>query len=165
MHFSSLIKASLLALAAAQNVSYSPLSLGYFSYPHGNAFIAWSPFVPTKTSDIQDICDTAGAIKGTATWTAVRFYNTYAVDPICRKPFNYTSDETGERFYNVELACVDDDIEWTRRPEVTAVVEVATNKTIQTCVPVVFPEGELTYSGCSPFSAQGVSYNFACNPV
>ncbi|KAF9881478.1 hypothetical protein CkaCkLH20_00624 [Colletotrichum karsti] len=161
MQLSTLIGASFLAMASAQNTSYPPINLGYFSYPHGNQFIAWSPFTPTRTQEIEEVCDTYGAIKGTATWTSIRSYNTYVFDPICRNPFNITSDETGETYYNLEVACVDDNIELQGRPEVTAIVDVATNKTVQTCVPAVV-EGE-NYSSCSTYRGQGVQFSFACS--
>ncbi|KAL0944728.1 uncharacterized protein CTRU02_202615 [Colletotrichum truncatum] len=163
MQLSTLFGASLLAIASAQETetSYPPINLGYFSFPHGNTFVAWSPFTPTKTQDVELVCDTSGAIKGTATWTGIRTYSTYVFKPICRNPFNITSDETGETYRNLELACEDDNVPLYARPVVTAVVDRATNKTIQTCVPAVV-EGD-NYATCTTFRGQGVSYEFACS--
>ncbi|KAF4871690.1 hypothetical protein CGCSCA1_v009048 [Colletotrichum siamense] len=161
MQLTTLVGASFVALASALNTSYPPINLGYFSYPHGNLFVAWSPFTPTKTSDVQEVCDTSGAIQGTATWTSIRAYNTYVFDPICRNPFNVTDDATNTTYYNLELACEDDDIPLYAEPEVTAVVDVATNRTIQTCVPAVV-EGE-NYASCSKAPYQGVRFSFACS--
>lgn len=160
MHFSTLIAASFLAVASAQDTSYPPINLGTFGYPHGNQFVAWSPFTPTTTQDVGEVCDTRGAITGTATWTAVRVANTYVFDPICRNPFNITDDVTNTTYYNLELACVDDNIDIGLEPQVTAVVDTATNKTIETCAPV--PSAD-SYSQCTIDRSAGLSWKFACS--
>ncbi|KAF4835241.1 hypothetical protein CGCTS75_v002746 [Colletotrichum tropicale] len=161
MQLTTLVGASAVALTSALNTSYPPINLGYFAYPHGNLFIAWSSFTPTKTSEVQEVCDTHGAIHGTATWTSIRAYNTYVIDPICRNPFNITDDATNTTYYNLELACEDDDIALSLEPEVTAVVDVATNRTVQTCVPSVV-EGENSAT-CSTGTFQAVRFSFACS--
>ncbi|KAK1676807.1 hypothetical protein BDP55DRAFT_660812 [Colletotrichum godetiae] len=158
MQLSTLLGASFVAAASA---ALPPINLGYLSYPHGNLFVAWSPFTPTTTQEITDVCDTRGAVKGTATWTTIRAYNTYVFKPICRNPFNVTDAVTNTTYYNLELACVDDNIPLYANPEVTAVVDTKTNKTVETCVPVSL-NGQSTYGACSDHFS-GVSYSFACS--
>ncbi|KAF6810128.1 hypothetical protein CSOJ01_06540 [Colletotrichum sojae] len=164
MQLSTLIGASFVAVASALNSSYPPINLGYYSFPHGNIFVAWSPFTPTKTSELLEVCDTSGAVKGTGTWTGIRTQSTYTLDPICRKPFNYTDASTGQKYYNVEAACEDDNIDIGLRPVVTAIVDVASNTTVQTCVPVV-ASGELeeTWVSCSACCSTGLQWSFACS--
>ncbi|TKW49115.1 hypothetical protein CTA1_2604, partial [Colletotrichum tanaceti] len=112
MHFSTLLAATFAAVASAKDTAYPPIiNLGRFGYPHGHQIIAWSPFTPTTTQDVVKLCDTRGAVKGTATWTAVRTVNTYVLGPLCRKPFNLTDDDTGVTYTDLELACVDDDVD------------------------------------------------------
>ncbi|TQN66662.1 hypothetical protein CSHISOI_08791 [Colletotrichum shisoi] len=163
MHFSTLIAAAFVAVASAKDVVYPPIiNLGRFGYPHGNQFIAWSPFTPTTTQDVVKLCDTRGSVKGTATWTAVRTVNTYVLDPICRKPFNLTDDDTGTTYRNLELACVDDDIPISAEPEVTAVVDRNTNKTVHTCTRVWADSEAGTSQGCTRSANGGVMYLYAC---
>lgn len=165
MQLSTLIGASLVAVASALNSSYPPINLGYYSYPRANTFVAWSPFTPTKTSELVETCDTRGAVKGTGTWSSIRTYSSQIVrDPICRNPFNLTDASTGKVYENLEVACEDDNISIYLRPVVTAIVDVATNQTIQTCVPVV-AGGELenTYASCSSCCSVGLSWDFTCS--
>ncbi|KZL87039.1 hypothetical protein CI238_02210 [Colletotrichum incanum] len=164
MQLSTLTGASFLAVASAQNVSYPPINLGTLRFPHGNVFVAWSPFTPTKTQELIDVCDSRGAIKGTATWTAVRTYNTYVYDPICRNPFNITDDATNTTYYNLELACVDDNIPLTEIPQVTAVVDRATNKTIETCVPARGNDDLQLGPNCLKTPSESLYWDFACSP-
>lgn len=163
MHFSNLIVASFLAVVSAEDTSYPTINLGTFGYPHGNQFVAWSPFTPTTTQDVTELCDTYGAIQGTATWTAIRVANTYVLDPICRKPFNITSDATNTTYYDLELACVDDNIAIGLMPQVTAVVERATNKTVEACAPVPSVNPYDWYGQCTAGGGAGVIWQFACS--
>lgn len=163
MHFTNLIAASFLAVASAQDISYPTINLGVFGYPHGNQFVAWSPFTPTTTQEVSEVCDSRGAIKGTATWTAIRVYNTYVYDPICRNPFNITDDATNTTYYDLELACVDDNISLYEIPQVTAVVDRATNKTVEACAPVQTSEPNQWYGPCSSCCGAGVTWSFACS--
>lgn len=166
MHFPTLLAVSSLALASAQeDTTYPTINLGTFAYPHGNQFVAWSPFTPTTTQDMSDLCDTNGAMQGTATWTAVRVVNTYVLDPICRRPFNITDDATNTTYYDLELACVDDDVDiYERVPQVTAVVERRTNRTVEACKPV-YTESPYEWSGaCTSCCGAGLSWHFTCNP-
>ncbi|GKT51119.1 uncharacterized protein ColSpa_11300 [Colletotrichum spaethianum] len=163
MQFSTIISAAFLAIASAENTTYPPINLGRFYYPHGNQFVAWSPFTPTTTQEVAELCDSRGAIKGTATWTAVRVWNTYVFDPICRNPFNLTDDATNTTYYNLELACVDDNIPITAEPEVTAVVDRNTNKTIESCVPVPTDTGIGGGVSCTRGADGGLNFQFACS--
>ncbi|KAL0932613.1 uncharacterized protein CTRU02_211576 [Colletotrichum truncatum] len=160
MQLSTLIGASFLAVASAQNTSYAPINLGYYYFPRGNFFVAWSPFTPTKTQEVVDTCLARGAVQGTATWSTIRErHSGYVLGPICRNPFNVTNDETGETYYNLELACTDDNIPIEQNPTVTAVVDVASNKVVQTCVPAVVEGGET--ATCNTWT--GLEYAFACS--
>lgn len=163
MHFPTLIAASILAVVSAQDIDYPTINLGTFGYPHGNQFVAWSPFTPTTTQDVVELCDSAGAIQGTATWTAIRVANTYVLDPICRKPFNITDDATNTTYYDLELACVDDNIDIHAFPQVTAVVERKTNKTVEACAPVPTVEPYDWYGACQSCCGAGLTWQFACS--
>lgn len=165
MHFPTLIAASFLAIASAQDtITYPKINLGRFGYPHGNQFVAWSPFTPTTTQDVVDLCDSNGAIQGTATWTAIRVANTYVLDPICRKPFNITDDATNTTYYDLELACVDDNIDIHKWPQVTAVVERKTNRTVEACAPVPSTDPLEWYGECKSCCGAGLTWQFACAP-
>ncbi|KAH8763270.1 hypothetical protein F5883DRAFT_114597 [Diaporthe sp. PMI_573] len=165
MHFATLITAAFLAVSSAQDITYPTINLGTFGYPHGNQFVGWSPFTPTTTQDVSELCDTFGAIQGTATWTAIRVANTYVLDPICRKPFNITDDATNTTYYDLELACVDDNIDIHEFPQVTAVVERKTSKTVEACAPV-FTESPYEYwnGPCTHGGGAGLTWQFACSP-
>ncbi|KAJ0159737.1 hypothetical protein CTA2_9191 [Colletotrichum tanaceti] len=158
MQLSAILGASLVAVAHA---ILPPINLGAIGYPHGSRFVAWSPFTPTTTQELVEVCDKRGAIKGTATWTEIRVYETYVFDPICRNPFNITDDATNATYRNLELACVDDNISLYARPEVTAVVDRTTNKTVETCVPVS-KDGEEFRSVCSG-NIVSMSFGWACS--
>ncbi|WYZ35947.1 hypothetical protein EsH8_X_000594 [Colletotrichum jinshuiense] len=158
MHFSTLVSAFFVAAASAQN-TYPPINLGTYGFPHGNIFVAWSPFTPTTTQEVVDVCDAKGAIQGTATWSAIRTASTYVLKPICRNPFNITDDATNTTYFNLELACVDDNIDIGLQPQVTAVVDTATNKTIETCVPAPIA----TTTGCHGTTFESFSWQFACS--
>ncbi|GKT59296.1 hypothetical protein ColTof4_12413 [Colletotrichum tofieldiae] len=159
MQLSVLLSASFAAVALA---SPPPINLGYFSYPHTNEFVAWSPFTPTTTQELAEVCDAQGGFKGSATWTSIRTASTYVYEPICRNPFNVTDVVTNTTYYDLELACVDDNIDLAARPEVTAVVDRATNKEIETCVPVLKEDGTSWYETCGDFRS-GLNYAFACS--
>lgn len=171
MRFSSLLGASLMALSAsAQNSTNSstplpPINLGYLSYPHGNQFMAWT--LPTPTTPLKETCDTRGAgVNGTATWTSIRAYDTYVTKPICRNPFNVSYEDftTGRvtTFFNLELACEDDDIALQANPVVTAVVDVATNKTVESCSTAPVPSPTGGYVSCTS-AGEGLTWSFACS--
>ncbi|KAK2052692.1 hypothetical protein LY76DRAFT_322872 [Colletotrichum caudatum] len=162
MHFSLLFNAAFVAVASAKTTAYPPINLGRFYYPHGNQFVAWAPFTPTTTQEVAEVCDARGAIRGTATWTAVRVWNTYVFDPICRNPFNITDDATNTTYYNLELACVDDNIPITAEPEVTAVVDRNTNKTIEICAPVPTDSAVGGGVSCSNPANGGLQFQYAC---
>nr|XP_036580408.1 uncharacterized protein CTRU02_09638 [Colletotrichum truncatum]KAF6788320.1 hypothetical protein CTRU02_09638 [Colletotrichum truncatum] len=160
MKLAIISSASLMAVSSAQEASYPPINLGYYFFPRGNMFVAWSPFTPTKTQDIVDVCQVSGATKGTATWTSIRAeHSGHVYEPICRNPFNITNDETGETYYNLELACTDDNIPLQETPTVTAVVDVASNKVIQTCVPAVVDGAKK--ATCNPYVV--LDYSFSCS--
>ncbi|OLN81959.1 hypothetical protein CCHL11_08635 [Colletotrichum chlorophyti] len=161
MQLSTLIAASFLAVASAAT-TYPPINLGRFGYPHGHHFVAWSPFTPTTTQELDDVCMKRGAIQGTATWTAVRVVNTYVLGPLCRKAFDITDDVTNITYTNLELACEDDNIAWGIEPVVTAIVDRSTNKTIETCLPVP-TDSPASLSGCRPLGPEGLSFKFACS--
>lgn len=167
MHFPTLIAAALMAVSSsAQDTAYPPINLGTYGYPHGNQFVAWSPFTPTTTQDVTELADTHGAIQGTATWTAVRVYNTYVFDPICRNPFNITDDATNTTYYDLELACVDDNIDIHETvPQVTAVVDRKTSKTVEACRPVYTADPWEWYGQSSCNCGAGLAWQFACTPV
>ncbi|KAK1999413.1 hypothetical protein LX36DRAFT_574394 [Colletotrichum falcatum] len=163
MHFFIPLTSAFVAAVAAENTTFPPINLGRFSYPHGNQLVAFT-YTPTTTQEVVEVCDTNGAIRGTATWTAVRVWNTYVFDPICRHPFNITDDATNTTYYNLELACVDDNIPITAEPEVTAVVDRNANKTIETCVPVPTYNGLGDAVSCSKYAGAGLQYQYACVP-
>lgn len=152
----------LATLTTAQDTTaLPPLNLGYWGYTHGNQFVAWVP--PTPTVPLLTTCDTRGASNAsapTATWTSIRAYNTYVFKPICRNPFNITDPATGAVFAQLELACVDDNVPLAAQPEVTAVVDVATNRTVETCVAVPFVRGS-GYTSCTGAS-EVLTWSFAC---
>ncbi|WYZ40796.1 hypothetical protein EsH8_IV_001137 [Colletotrichum jinshuiense] len=158
MHLSVLLSASFVAVTSA---SLPPINLGYFSYPHTNEFVAWSPFIPTATQELAEVCDSQGGFTGTATWSSIRTASTYVYEPICRNPFNITDVVTNITYYDLELACLDDNIDLAARPEVTAVVDRATNEVIETCVPVL-KDGSSWYESCGDHRS-GLSYDFACS--
>ncbi|GKT53001.1 hypothetical protein ColTof4_13027 [Colletotrichum tofieldiae] len=158
MQLFTIVGASFMAVAFA---ALPPISLGSIGYPHGSRFVAWSPFTPTTTQELVEVCDTRGAIKGTATWTEIRVYETYVFDPICRNPFNITDDATNTTYRNLELACVDDNIPLYAMPEVTAVVDRTTNKTVETCVPVLKDDKEFR-SLCSD-NIVAISLGWVCS--
>ncbi|GKT48274.1 uncharacterized protein ColSpa_08455 [Colletotrichum spaethianum] len=159
MQLSTTLGAYFVAVASA---TLPPINLGYFDYPHGNQFVAWTPFTPTTTQDLTEVVDTLGAVNGTATWTAVRTVNTYVTDPICRNPFNITDDATNSTYLNLELACVDDNIPIWAQPEVTAVVDRTTNKAIETCVPVTKDGGEW-FAQSTNLIGSSLVYAYACS--
>ncbi|POS70654.1 hypothetical protein DHEL01_v210949 [Diaporthe helianthi] len=165
MHFPALIAASFLAVVSAENITYPDINLGIFGYPHGNHYVAWSPFTPTTTQDMSDLCTNKGSMRGTATWTTIRVVNTYALDPICRKPFNITDDSTNTTYYDLELACVDDNIDYYSFPQVTAVVERKTNRTVEACAPVpTMADGHGWTGDCQFCCGAGLSWQYACTP-
>ncbi|GKT47249.1 uncharacterized protein ColSpa_07430 [Colletotrichum spaethianum] len=141
MQLSILIGTSSVVTALA---SLPPINLGYFSYPH-----------TTK------VCDAQGGFKGSATWSSIRTDSTYVCEPICRNPFNVTDVVTNTTYYDLELACVDDNIDLAARPEVTAMFDRVTNKEIETCVPVL-KDGASWYETCGD-SRSGLEYSFACS--
>ncbi|TDZ30045.1 hypothetical protein C8035_v003522 [Colletotrichum spinosum] len=156
-----LLSAGSWALVSARNIS--SINLGHYRFPHNDVFIAWSPFTPSTTEELDELCVKSGAIKGTATWSAVRTSSTDTTGPICGSPFNVTSDETGVTYRDLELACSDDNSEGLAS-QVTAVVDAASKQTVQTCVPVL-KDGEEFYlhEGCSNYHGSSVSFNFACS--
>lgn len=164
--YSLLASAALLAAfttaqtkSSHNDTALPPLNLGYFGYTHGNQFVAWT--LPTPTTPLLETCDTRGAginESATATWTSIRAYNTYVYKPICRNPFNITDPASGVEYYNLELACVDDNIALYANPEVTAVVDAGTNKTVETCEAV--PSGN--YVSCTGAS-EVLTWSFACS--
>lgn len=161
MQLSTVLSASLVAVASA---TYPPINLGTYTTKWELSFIAWSPFTPTTTEEVTKVCDSHGALNGTATWTSVAaydyYYNTNPVKPVCRNPFNITDDATGTTYYNLELACEDDSVSLTAGPVVTAVVDGNTNKEIQKCVQV--PKSGAQYGACTEAYGGAVSYQFAC---
>jgi hypothetical protein len=168
MHFPTLIAAAALAVssASAEDTRYPTINLGTFGYPHGNQFVAWSPFTPTTTQDVTEVADTYGAIQGTATWTAIRVSNTFTTKPICRNPFNITSDATNITYYDLELACVDDNVDINVRvPQITAVVDRKTSKTVEACKPVFTKDPSEWWGQSSCNCGAGVAWQFTCNPV
>ncbi|GKT64753.1 hypothetical protein ColTof4_07150 [Colletotrichum tofieldiae] len=150
------------SFVAVSSVALPPINLGYFDYPHGNQFVAWTPFTPATTQELTEVADLLGAIKGTATWTAIRTVNTYITDPICRNPFNITDDATNSTYLNLELACVDDNIPLWAQPEVTAVVDRTTNKTVETCIRVTKDGGEW-FAESTRYQGSSLVYAFACS--
>lgn len=80
--------------------------------------------------------------------------------PICRNPFNLTDPATGVEYHGLELACVDDNVPLSAQPEVTAVVEIRTNKTVERCTPVPFVAGN--YVSCTGAS-EVLTWSFACS--
>ncbi|KZL82757.1 hypothetical protein CI238_10092 [Colletotrichum incanum] len=159
MQFSLTFTASFVAAASA---ALPPINLGYFDYPHGNQFVAWTPFTPTTTQELAEVANSLGAIKGTATWTAIRTDNIYTTDPICRNPFNITDDATNSTYLNLELACVNDDVPLWAKPEVTAVVDRTTNTTVETCVPVT-QDGGAWFAESTKYIGSSLEYAFACS--
>lgn len=93
-------------LTSAQDTSAPypiPIALGYYAYPHGHQFIAWTPTTTTTT----EAC---------ASRTVIQVDNSgYPSNPICDYPFDLNSD-----FTNLTLKCTDPTVE--EYPEVTAVV-------------------------------------------
>ncbi|KAK0377364.1 hypothetical protein CPAR01_06540 [Colletotrichum paranaense] len=163
MKCSTIIAASSLALVSAGNCSLPQINLGHFSFPHTNMFVAWSPYTPTTIQELDDVCVKAGAIKGTATWTAVRTASTYTSGPICGNPFNITSDETGVTYRNLELACSDDNSEGLAT-QVTAIVDATSQTTVQTCTPVLVDGQPFRLGdGCSNYRGSSLSFDFACS--
>ncbi|KAK1981212.1 hypothetical protein LZ30DRAFT_593175 [Colletotrichum cereale] len=161
MRLSILLGASCAAIASA---SLPPINLGYFAYQRDNEIVAWSPFTPTTTQELLDVCNERGPAFGTPTWSVIRAASTYAYEPICRNPFNVTDTETNTTYYDLELACVDDDIDYNLSPEVTAVVDRATNRAVETCVPVSLEDGSSWYTSCGGFRSM-LRYEYACTSV
>ncbi|KAK2052108.1 hypothetical protein LY76DRAFT_598861 [Colletotrichum caudatum] len=155
--------ASFTAIASA---SLPPINLGHAILLRTNLFVAWSPFTPTTTQDLYDFC---GPATSTRTWNAIRAVSTgYATGPVCRNPFNITDVDTGITYHDLELACVDDNLPWAYTPQVTAVVDRATNKAVETCVPASFADGSFLETFCDRGEG-GLSillgYDFACKSV
>ncbi|EFQ33717.1 uncharacterized protein GLRG_08861 [Colletotrichum graminicola M1.001] len=153
------------SFAAVTSASLPPINLGHVLVMRENLSVAWSPFTPTTTQDLYDFCDPS---TGTRTWNAIRAVSSgYATGPVCRNPFNVTDVNTGITYYELELACVDDDIPWTATPEVTAVVDRATNKAVETCVPALFEDGSSTETLCNTGGGYSLllGYDFACTSV
>ncbi|KAK2003317.1 hypothetical protein LX36DRAFT_707212 [Colletotrichum falcatum] len=160
MQLSILLGASSAVLAAA--ASFPPINLGYYAMPQRvNQIVAWSPSTPTTTQELAGVCNEQGPFYGTPTWTAIRTVSTYAYAPVCRNPFSITDVETNTTYHDLELACVDDDIDWNAWPEVTAVVDRATNEAVETCVPAT---GLEAWCGDGPFQHL-LRYEWACKSV
>jgi len=139
--------------------------LGYYALPQRvNQIVAWSPFTPTTTQELLDVCNEQGPAFGTPTWTVIRAASTFAYEPICRNPFSITDTDTNTTYNDLELACVDDDIDYNVSPQVTAVVDRATNKAVQTCVSLQ-SDGRGLFTNCGGGFSSALYYDYACTSI
>ncbi|KAK2055032.1 hypothetical protein LY76DRAFT_596399 [Colletotrichum caudatum] len=159
MQLPILLGASFVAVAAA---SLPPINLGNFAYDRTSEVVAWSPFTPTTTQELLDVCNEQGPAFGTKTWTVVQAISTIITKPLCRNPFNITDVETNTTYYDLELACADEDINLLLAYQVTAVVDRATNRPVETCVPKPLEDGRCTM--CGGFRSQ-LCLNYVCTSV
>ncbi|KAK2038291.1 hypothetical protein LZ31DRAFT_609057 [Colletotrichum somersetense] len=160
MQLPILLGASFVAVATA---SLPPINLGRYAYPRTNEMVAWSPFTPTTTQDLLDVCNERGPASGSKTWTTIQAISTIINKPLCRRPFNVTDIETNTTYYDLELACADEHIDLLTAWQVTAVVDRATNKPVQTCVPKSSEDG-IACTECAGFRSQ-LCYMYACTSV
>ncbi|KAK2033231.1 hypothetical protein LX32DRAFT_635403 [Colletotrichum zoysiae] len=159
MQLPILLGASFVAVAAA---SLPPINLGYFAYDRTNEIVAWSPFTPTTTQELLDVCNEQGPAFGTKTWTTIRAVSTIVNKPLCRNPFNVTDVETNTTYYDLELACADEDEDLLNAYQVTAVVDRATNKPVETCVQKPLEGGGCTF--CGGFRSM-LCFDYVCTSV